>query len=440
METRLLSTALICLSGYAVWKRMKSGTLLTAAGGLHLSMFLSFGCGMFAYTWSYLLPVDSAGGMPVVEAFPKIGVLLLGGYTAALLLERWQHQKIALPRRRVLSPFQNISLLMLVWMLAIVGTLTSDRDIAHSGVGTILVILKMFEYSAVVLAIKIVKIGRVYSLVVLTLVVAVSGYLAVVSPWRSEIIFLAASISLGFALRGRRTMMFAPLLLVASIVILLPFANEKKTRYEQVVADPVGAFESTLTMPLYHRMQFMADFWGNRVDGARELAFVVDGLDSGLISLRHGLSYWEAIEQLIPRAIWPDKPSFNQENNYLLSRSIGLVSWNDEQTSWGVNYFAETVWNFGVLCVFWVLPVGLAAANWLDRQVQAWLRHALLIWLLEGALFFKFMDLVGVANTWEYVLWLCFVGLLIDRLAGIRGSWSPHSTPVPTAVAPRLAK
>ena len=36
-----------------------------------------------------------------------------------------------------------------------------------------------------------------------------------------------------------------------------------------------------------------------RVDGARETAFVMNGLDSNLISLRRGVSYWEAVEQLV---------------------------------------------------------------------------------------------------------------------------------------------
>ena len=39
--------------------------------------------------------------------------------------------------------------------------------------------------------------------------------------------------------------------------------------------------------------------------------------------------------------------------------------------------------------------------------------------LVKGALFFVFMDLVGIVNVTTYVLWLCIVGYGVDRILKI---------------------
>jgi hypothetical protein len=38
--------------------------------------------------------------------------------------------------------------------------------------------------------------------------------------------------------------------------------------------------------------------------------------------------------------------------------------------------------------------------------------------VIEGALFFKFMDLVGMVNTTTYVFWICVMGVAVDKLSG----------------------
>jgi hypothetical protein len=39
-----------------------------------------------------------------------------------------------------------------------------------------------------------------------------------------------------------------------------------------------------------------------------------------------------------------------------------------------------------------------------------------MLFLVKGALFFVFIDLVGMVNTTTYVLWLCLVGYGVNRI------------------------
>jgi hypothetical protein len=307
-------------------------------------------------------------------------------------------------------------------------------EFTTSSAGTIFPVLELFGYPALVIAVLMVRFRQPYTVVLLSLLFAVSGYLAVTSTWRSELILLGASVSMGLLLKGRRFLWMAPVILVFTLLFLLPFANENKVHNEQVSADPMSAFEKTIEMPMDERMQFVTNFWAKRINGARELAFVVHGLRYELISLRYGASYQDALQQLVPRALWPGKPSFNLERNYYLARRIGLVGKEDKGTSWGINYLAETVWNFGISGLIWGLPITFLAASWLDKWAERNLKRPIMLFLVKGALFFVFIDLVGMVNTTTYVLWLFLVGYGVNRILTIRTKPGSRAEPVRTHV------
>ncbi len=413
---RLIACAIVAMSTYAIWRRIRSGRLLTAAGGLHLNILLFFGLGMLSYSW------DSTATQRefalVTSAWSEAGLFLAAAYGVALLLERRSQNKLnRLPPVTDVEPtVQTIAVLIGLWMLAVMGKLMAGFAFASSGAGTIFPVLELFGYPALVVAILMVRLRQPYTVVLLSFLFAVSGYLAVTSPWRSELVLLGASVSMGLLLKGRRFLWVAPIILVFTVLILLPFANEKKLHYEQVSSDPMGALEKTIDMPIDERMQFLTGFWAKRIDGARELAFVIHGLKYRLISPRYGASYLEAVQQLVPRVLWPGKPSFNVERNYYLSRRIGLVGKEDKGTSWGINYLAETVWNFGILGLIAAVPFTFLAASWLDKWVDHNFKRPIMSLMVNGALFFVFIDLVGMVNTTTYVLWLCLVGYSVNRI------------------------
>jgi len=431
---RVIACVLVAMSTCAIWKRIRSGTLLGAAGGLHLNILLFFGLGMLSYNWYAATPEREFAF--VTKAWSEAGLMLVLGYGVVLLLERRTQKNInpVLHVNNIEPTAQTIAVLVGLWLLSVVGRLMASFEFTNSGVGTIFPVLKLFGYPALVVSVLMVRFRQLYTVVLLSFLFTVSAYLAVASPWRSELILLGASVSMGLLLKGRPFGWMAPVFLVFTLLFLLPFANEKKLHYTQVSADPVAAFEETIAVPMDKRMQFVADFWAKRINGARELAFVVHGLEYRLISLRYGASYRDALQQLVPRVLWPGKPSFNVERNYYLARRIGLVTKEDRVTSWGINYLAETVWNFGISGLIWGLPITFLAASWLDKWAERNLRRPIMVVLVKAALFFVFLDLVGMVNATTYVLWLCLVGYGLDRILKIGRIPVRRAEPVGTHV------
>ena len=434
---RVIACVLVAMSTCAIWKRIRSGTLLGAAGGLHVNILLFFGLGMLSYswhtaTWEREYAFVTSEFAFVTKAWSDAGLMLAVGYGAVLLLERRTQKNInpVLHIKNIEPTAQTIAVLIGLWLLSVVGSLMANLEFGNSSFGTIFPVLQLFGYPALVVAVLMVRFRQPYTIVLVSLLFAVSGYLAVASPWQSALIFLGASVSMGLLLRGRRFFWPAPVLLVFTLFFLLPFAHEKKMHYQQVSADPVAAFEKTIDMPMDKRMRFVAEFWAIRINGARELAFVVHGLQYELISLRYGAIYWDALRQLVPRALWPGKPLFNRERNYYLARRIGLVKKGDRNTSWGLNYLAETVWNFGILSLLWVLPITFLAASWLDKWAERNLKRPIMVFLVKGALFFVFMDLVNMVNVTTYVLWLCLAGYGVDRILKTRRIRVSRAQPV----------
>ena len=68
-------------------------------------------------------------------------------------------------------------------------------------------------------------------------------------------------------------------------------------------------------------------------------------LDQGTIDYRYGETFWHGILQLIPRVIWPEKPSFGGSND-LVAEMTGLKL--SRETSWGVGNVLEFYVNFGM--------------------------------------------------------------------------------------------
>jgi hypothetical protein len=118
----------------------------------------------------------------------------------------------------------------------------------------------------------------------------------------------------------------------------------------------------------------------------------------------------------VPRFFWRDKPEFNRMTNYFLARRLGLLHWEDPYTSWGVNYIAETIWNFGLWTMVLALPLFFVGANLIDRYVNNRLHHPLALILIESAFFFFFMQMVGIVTASTYILWVILLGILLEKL------------------------
>jgi hypothetical protein len=422
-ECRWIALVIVLLSLRAVIERVRRGTLLTAVGGLHINLMLFYGIGLFYYT----LPFPSTGlaatisdhdrnHQRLIEAITIGGWPMCVGYLAAVIFDvRMQRRRSAAdapepPKREDM----RLTVLMGLAIAAALGYLGSLYEFSQSGLGTVFPLLKTTLYPATMLAVWVVSRKRPLTWGPFLFALGFAAFVALFSPWRSELIFLAGAVGLGLFLRHRKLLLPIATLLFG-LLIMLPFAHAKKLRFEEVRQDPVGQFAGTLDLSLEERLDFLARFWSLRINGARELGYVVDGLRAGRIQVRDGETYWEAVQQLVPRVLWREKPEFNRVANFKLARDVGLVSKGDKTTSWGVNLYAEAVWNFGTFALLLFLPLFTFGA-WLIDRLAARLRDPSTATVVSSTLFFQFLTAVGLVTMVTFLLWLFLFGFLLDRL------------------------
>ncbi|MDZ4056660.1 MAG: hypothetical protein U1D69_06775, partial [Polynucleobacter sp.] len=92
-------------------------------------------------------------------------------------------------------------------------------------------------------------------------------------------------------------------------------------------------------------------------------SFVVDRFDSGM----PGETLHSAASVIVPRVIWPNKPSISQLGNDLSYEVFGLRG-----SSLGVGHYAEAYWNFGwfgILPFMFVLATILSVATRVSLQI-----------------------------------------------------------------------
>lgn len=433
----VVGLALMAMSAAVLWSRFRRRALLTAAGGLHANMLIFFGLGLVAYAGIETVP-ERISPFFIMAGIWKAGPYLLVGYGAVALAEirRARRRSAQLLDDRSVIASGTPRCLLAVSLLAIAGYVGSTTAFASSGVGTIFPVLKVFLYPGLVMSIVMPTQRKLGNLVLAAAYVVIVGWLAMRSPWRSEIVLAVAAVSLALLVRLPRYPIRIGLFALIGLSISLPFAHEKKVRYEEVMVDPISALGHTLRMPPADRLMFVANFWAIRINGAREIGHVVDGLEAGRVDLRGGLTYWEALQQLVPRVIWPAKPSFNETTNYDLARQLRLLGWEDFDTSWGISIYAEAVWNFGALSLAIFIPLAFWLAEKVDYVVARRTRRLIAGWLIRTSLFFQFLAIVGLVNVTTYVLWSFLVGKGLDAWLGLKEHG--HAPAVRGQVALRL--
>jgi hypothetical protein len=409
-----IAAGLLGMSALAIWVRLRNGTIITALGGLHLNVFLFFGLGSLAYLWQSVALEDRVPTARLIAAFSRAGPAFLVGYALAVIWD-FRRRRKALVVQPPRSNFRSVPVALLILVLGLIGGWGSRFPFSTSGLGTIFPVLQMLVYPGLAIGVALVSLRRPVSMLIFGVLLAIECYSALFSPWRSELIMLASSIGLGYLWRTHRPFGLIVTLLFA-IFILLPFAQEKKLHYQEVTAAPLAAFSRSFAISPQERLFFVADFWAVRIDGARELAYVEEALDSGRIAPRGGLTYWEALQQLVPRLLWPDKPSFNLAPNYYLARQIGLVGWEDPDTSWGVSLYAEAMWNFGAWVLLLFVPIVFMIVEHLDRLVMRSFTDALITQVVMATFFFRFLDVPGAISLVTYILWLLVITKLLDLL------------------------
>jgi hypothetical protein len=414
LSLRFLSGTVVLLSSWALWACYKARRLVSAVSGLHVNVLLFCGIGPFCYTL-YDSDQERVSRVELVQAMVESGLMFLLGYSIALLLERLLRRPVA--SRDSLASSVNVVWIGILLALSGAGYAVTAMGGGTSGLGTIFPLAKNLLYPAVMLIVLRCNRRDAQSVLISSAVLLLGLFVSVRSAWRSELIMFLGCIGLSVLLRSIKTAVAYALIGIASLFVLIPFQNYKKAYHEETLADLGGSFAAAQDIEFNARLETVEDFFGIRINSIREMGYVLKALDNGAVELRGGATYWESVLQLIPRFVWPNKPSFNQFTGFYLSRAVGLVAWDDENTSWGVNLFAEFLVNYPVIGLIWCVPLVFLVMAGMDRLASRLFVTPAAAWVTEAALFFLSFQLVGVINATTYYFWTFILIAVIDRFA-----------------------
>jgi hypothetical protein len=384
---------------------------MTATGGLHLNFLLSIAIGFACYCVDGTR--DHVPKDVIIGAFLRTGPYLLAGYALAVLIDS-RGRKPRGFRAEGTEREGNVGLMAVLTLLWMIGAATADLPFTMQSLGTILVIFKLLEYPTLTLAARAMNLKKFDTIIVLGLNTVAAFVFAFLSPWRSALVFVCAALALGFANRIHKLWPVA--VVSASIaLVVLPISALKKGSYEELMAKPVEMATGALADPIVDRVQSLIYFWSIRIDSAREIGFTEWATDAGKLVPRGGVAYWEAVEQLVPRVFWPDKPVFGWYSGYYVPRAIGLLYWQDTGTSWGLPLIPEFVSNFECGHLLWLIPLTFLCLQKLDLFCQKVIRGNRIRELLRLSLFFLFLSVMGIAFVVSYTLWLIIAAYIIGR-------------------------
>lgn len=410
---RLVAAGIAALAILSMVRRSRGGALLSGVSGLHANMLVFMGIGPFAYTYT----ADTAERVPYPELIAALAPAFpfaLGGYALTIGAEWWLSR-----RNRHIEALQSsgfrVSAVIFFGTLSVVGASLAGSEVSTGGIGTIFPVLRTLLYPSLLMAVISYRPTLLWNSVVGVLA-AFIGLTAFFSPWRSGLVMFVVTVSLvAFTGRRKKAWLLAPLLVVAMYAIM-PFQIIKRQNFEAFKeSGPSETLRTAYELTWTERHEMVLEFISTRTDTAREIAYVQTALDGNVVDRRDGASYWEALQQLIPRTVWWSKPSFGELSGYLFPRAIGLLDWDDTVTSWGVGVWAEFVWNlpYQWLTLFFPLMFGLAGL--IDLVIAKAIRQPACIWIAHAAFFFLFLSIVSIVFSMTYIAWLLVVIAVADR-------------------------
>lgn len=105
----------------------------------------------------------------------------------------------------------------------------------------------------------------------------------------------------------------------------------------------------------------------------------------GEVDFLRGRSVWEGLQALVPRALWPDKPTFAGSSEIIREMTGYVVN---EETTFGVGQVMEFYVNFGIPGLIVGFLLFGFAYGWVDRNAAATLGRGdfgrTMLWFLPG--------------------------------------------------------
>lgn len=417
-ENTLLSIGVILIAALNIIILIRRNRFVTAQGGLHVNLLFFFGFGPLSYGFAKISWDRFAAKSLQLYLNKALWIIIISYFISSIIFLIADYKKE--PGKKLLfsgiinkkAEINRLSTIILI--LSIVGYTFSGETFAKSGAGTLFLVLKNLLFPALILVIYNASIKNKLSVFLLLSGFVLVGVNTFLSQWRSEFFIFLFSIVIGLVLRNKKYLLTAILAGPLLFIVILPFQNIKKRGdiKEGAYIEAIATSMDSKVDPIDVATGFLA----YRMNYGRESAYVLRGIDKQYISYRYGETYQELVLQLIPRFVWPDKPSYNHFTGFVLPRKIGLSAKIDRTTSWGVNYFAEFMYNFprGYLPFFfliiWLLFKGFDALSE-SMKLAPGVRL-----LLQFSLFFQVLNTVSIVNSATYFFWIFIIIKLINYL------------------------
>jgi hypothetical protein len=418
---RILSLLVIGFSIWRLYARYKHRRLLTLSGGLHFNALMSMGVAPFLYT----LVFQSLEG----ERLSKSDILanaLAGyvcftiGYGLFCLFESRRRYEVSLFHRKPFNHGEMTSTqLFILIMLVAVGVVGAHFGLSTSGAGTLFIIFYLLFYPMIILSVLKVNTRDANSMMLCAVLLLATFILVFISPWRSQLVLWMLSLIFGLAFRFRVSVkMLVGYGFIFGLLFLLvaPFLQYKKHRSGDSDYNLMAGLIQSQHITMDDRIEQSFGFISARVNGVREMGFVGNGLSQGLTDKRLGETYFEALQQLVPRIIWPSKPIFNYTSGYLIARQIMLLGWEDEYTSAAITIWPEGVVNFGPYFLLVFVPFVFFCATQVDRYTRKFISESAGVWLLDTTYFFIAFNLVSVVQFGTQFIWTFIVLWLFSKM------------------------
>jgi hypothetical protein len=342
----LIPIGILFLSAVALLAQYKKGNLLSSASGTIFQIAIFYGIGGLAFLTQ---PKVEPRLTPeqIVELTINSGIPFLIGYgiVTMFFIRGFRNSDRQADRTNIVRDFPS----GILFLGGSLGFLCSvfEGDPKLQSLWSLMSYFRVFIFPCLLLSIagfeNYDKPGKMVCLILLLMTI----YIGFTSAWRSILVLTMFTIFLGIATINPRHVIYFIAFAAVALSFMLPFQLIKRDNFERFQNEPMAVVRASIDLDTNTRLQMIEEFICRRMNYTREMAYIDRALSQGF-PLSEGQSYINAALNLIPRTLWPEKPSLANYQNYELPRLIGLLQATDKDTSWGINMFAEGVQNFGV--------------------------------------------------------------------------------------------
>jgi len=306
-------------------------------------------------------------------------VSLLAGYFSVPRLRPWQSQRLDKAWDSQRATWLGIGL-MVVGVVGYIGAIRNTEYFAYTNndliTGTNSTWGFLASFLFVGLTVLSISCFRARNRAIRSLPILLGAAITIaLLPTGIRYVLFYVAVSIGLPYHYHRAQLHAllfPIALIALVMLILPLGQLYRTEYQATGAsDPSQAIgllvltkNDAVALGVNGYVSYSLDTEFARVDLA-SVASAVNAVVPSKIGFQYGATFLAIPVAFIPRYLWPDKPTFQFDNE--IGRASGVLQPNDFRTSYKYGYFGEAYLNFG----WFGLTLGLFLLGIIFRSLYA---------------------------------------------------------------------